>query len=57
MVTATQAQYAALKGTGRVETAVKRNLAYFAVASRLIDPAAALCPPKSKVKSQRNSRL
>jgi hypothetical protein len=41
MQEASQQQYTTLKGTSG-ETAAKRNLAYFAVAARLIDPTAAV---------------
>lgn len=41
MLKETEAQYNALKGT-TAENAARRNLAYFAVASRLIDPNAAV---------------
>lgn len=44
MLGATQAQYNTLKGTPG-ETAAKRNLAYFTVASRLIDPSAPIPAP------------
>jgi hypothetical protein len=48
MLKASQAQYDALKGTS-AENAAKRNLAYFSVAARLLDPNASI---PSDVQSQ-----
>ncbi len=48
MLTASQSQYTTLKGTS-AENAAKRNLAYFSVAARLLDPGAAI---SSDVQSQ-----
>jgi hypothetical protein len=53
MLKASQSQYGTLKGTS-AENAAKRNLAFFTVASRLLDPNA---PTPSDVQSEVNAEL